>query len=124
MSRGFAVTGYRLRVRLAAPVAEIRDGKPDPVGAATLLMDQERILKALENCTDQASAAAREILNMEPRARDSIISTAQQATQWLRDERMQTAVQDHTFELSDLASGDVDLFIVPPADDRKKILAP
>src|SRR5258707_877459 len=37
---------------------------------------------------------------------------APQATQWLRDERMQIAVQDHTFELSDLGSGEVDLFIV------------
>jgi type IV secretion system protein VirD4 len=111
-------------VLVSAILATLRNGRPDPVGAATLLMNQADILKALEGCTDQASMAAREILNMEPRARENIISTAQQATQWLRDERMQAVVQNHTFELSDLASGEVDLFIVLPADDRKRILAP
>jgi type IV secretion system protein VirD4 len=112
-------------VLVAAILATIRNGRPDPVGAATLLMDPARILKALEGCTDQASMAARDLLNMEPRSRDSIISTAQSATQWLRDKRMQRVVKNHTFELSELASGQVDLFIVLPADSaRKRILAP
>jgi type IV secretion system protein VirD4 len=87
-------------------------------------MDQPRFLRALENRTDQTSIAARAILQMEERARENITSTAEQATQWLRDERMQAVVQNHTFDLSELAKGDVDLFIVLPADDRKTILAP
>jgi type IV secretion system protein VirD4 len=111
-------------VIVAAILATIRDGRPDLVGAATFLMEQPRILRALNGYADQVSTAAREILTMDPKQRDSIISTAQQATRWLRDERMQAVVQDHTFEMSDLSSGNVDLFIVLPADDRKKILAP
>jgi type IV secretion system protein VirD4 len=112
-------------VIVAAILATILEDRPDPVGAAKLLMDEGAILRALEGCTDQASMAAREILNMEPRSRESIISTAQQATQWLRDERMQNVVQDHTFELTDLTDGNVDLFLVIPADvARSKILAP
>lgn len=111
-------------VIVAAILATIRDGRPDLVGAAAFLMDQPRILQALNGYADQVSTAAREILTMEPRQRESIISTAQQATRWLRDVRMQAVVQDHTFEMSDLSSGNVDLFIVLPADDRKEILAP
>lgn len=109
---------------VAAILATIRNGQADPVGAAVLIMDQPRFLKALENRTDQTSIAAREILQMEERARENITSTAAQATQWLRDERMQAVVQNHTFDLSDLSKGDVDLFIILPADDRKVILAP
>jgi type IV secretion system protein VirD4 len=112
-------------VLVAAILATIRNGRPDPIGAATLLMKPVDFLEALEGCTDQVSMAAREILNMDSRSRDGIISTAQLATQWLRDERMQAIVQDHTFELSDLASGKVDLFIVIPAEPgRKEMLAP
>src|SRR5260221_6289488 len=76
-------------VIVAAILATIRNGRPDPLGAATLLTNQAGILKTLEGCTDQASMAANEIINMEPRSREKIISTAQQATQWLRDERIQ-----------------------------------
>lgn len=111
-------------VIVAAILATIRDGKPDLVGAANLLMKPDDILRALQGCREQATMAAEAIIAMEPRNRDSIISTAQQATLWLRDTRMQSVVQDHTFEMIDLASGDVDLFIVLPADDRKVILAP
>jgi type IV secretion system protein VirD4 len=109
---------------VAAILASIANGRADMVSAARLLTDQAALLEALENRTDDSSVTAREILTMDQRSRDSILSTVQQATQWLRDERTQAFVQNHTFELSDLASGDVDLFIVLPADDRKSILAP
>ena len=109
---------------VAAILTTVRNGRADPVSAANLLMDQEGLLAALQGRADQTSVAARGILMMEERARENIVSTAEQATQWLRDERMQAVVQDHTFDLGDLSNGDVDLFIVLPADDRKKILAP
>ncbi|MET4317926.1 type IV secretory system conjugative DNA transfer family protein [Bradyrhizobium sp. RT5a] len=109
---------------VAAILSTVRKGRADPVDAAALLMRPTELVKALERHLDHSSLAAAEILAMEPKSRESIVSTAQQATQWLRDARMQQVVQDHTFEMSDLASGDVDLFIVLPADDRKKILAP
>ena len=109
---------------VAAILATIREGRPNPVGAAELLMDEKAMFKVLEGRRDQASRAAHRILSMEAHSRDSIVSTAQQAMGWLRDERMQSNVLDHSFELSELASGDVDLFVVLPADDRKKILAP
>jgi type IV secretion system protein VirD4 len=109
---------------VAAILVTVDNGRADPVSAAKLLMDREGMLAALQGRTDQTAVAARRILMMEERSRENITSTAEQATQWLRDERMQAVVQNHTFELSDLSSGEVDLFIVLPADDSKKILAP
>ncbi|WFU72906.1 type IV secretory system conjugative DNA transfer family protein [Bradyrhizobium sp. CB2312] len=109
---------------VAAILATVRNGKADPVGAALLLMKPDDMIKAVSGATDHSSQAAVAILEMDARSRDSITSTAQQATQWLRDSRMQDVVQAHTFELADLAAGNVDLFIVLPAGEEKKILAP
>lgn len=109
---------------VASITTTIRDNRADPVSAAKLLQDQAAFLAALDKRTDQISVAARNILIMKEEGRQSIVSTAEQATQWLRDERMQTAVQNPTFELDDLRSGEVDLFVVLPADERKEILAP
>ncbi|MDA9392635.1 hypothetical protein WN73_19095 [Bradyrhizobium sp. CCBAU 45394] len=109
---------------VAAILATLRNGKADPVGAALLLMNPDDMLKAVRHATDHSSRAAASILEMDPKSRDSLISTAQQATQWLRDGRMQDVVQAHTFQLADLAAGNVDLFIVLPAGEEKAILAP
>lgn len=109
---------------VGAMIATIKDGRANPVGAAALLNKRVDLTQELEKNSDAASAAALDVLNMEERSRNSIESTARQATQWLRDSRMQTVVQGHTFEMVDLLTGDVDLFIVLPADDRKHILAP
>lgn len=102
----------------------IHEGRADPVRAAELLLDEHAFLAVLSEIASPAALAARGVLMAKDQSRDGIISTVQQATQWLRDERLRAVVQDHTFELSELARGDVDLFIVLPADDRKHILAP
>lgn len=109
---------------VASITTTVRNNRADPVSAANLLLDQPAFLAALEQRTDQISVAARNILTMDEKSRAGIVSTAELAMQWLRDERMQAAVQNHTFELADLRGGQVDLFIVLPADDRKEILAP
>lgn len=109
---------------VGAIIGAISEGRADPVGAAALLNQREQLMRALEKNDDEASKAALAILNMDDRSRNPIESTARQATQWLRDPLMQTVVQGPTFEMADLLAGDVDLFIVLPADDRKKILAP
>lgn len=109
---------------VGAMICAANHGRADPVGAAALLNDRSEFMKALEKNSDDASATALAILNMEERGRNAIESTARQATQWLRDKRMKTIVQNPTFEMADLLTGDVDLFIVLPADGKKKILAP
>ena len=109
---------------VGAMIGTIKDGRPDAIGAAALINDDGKLREILRTNEDAASAAVLSILNMEDRGRDYILATARQATQWLRDERMQSVVTNNTFEMSDLLSGTVDLFITLPADDRKYILAP
>ena len=109
---------------VAAFTATVIEGRATPTAAGRLLENPARLMSALEGRDDPASERALNILREDPRLRGNIVATAQQATQWLCDTRMRRIVDGHTFELSDLARGDVDLFIVLPADDRKLALAP
>jgi type IV secretion system protein VirD4 len=109
---------------VGAMIVAISDGHPDFVEAAALLFDRPRFRERLSRSMDPATIAALNILDMDDKSRDPIEATAKQATQWLRDKRMRSVVQAHTFEMTDLLDGNTDLFIVLPADDRKKTLAP
>lgn len=112
-------------VVVAALSVSIRAGRHDVIEAAELIRDSGRLRAALEGRTDAASRDAIGILDSpDDRSRGAILSTAAQVFSWALDERMQQVVTDHTFELSELCAGDTDLYIVLPADDRRKILAP
>jgi type IV secretion system protein VirD4 len=111
-------------VLVGAMTAAINIGHPDLATVAELLMDRDRFLKCLGDLDSGAANAAREILLLEERARDGIMSSAQQATQYLRDERLRSGARQHTFHFTDLCTGNVDLFVIIPADARKDILAP
>lgn len=112
-------------VVVAALSVSIREGRNDVIEAAELIRDPERLLAALDGREDAASHDAIGILNSsDDRSRGAILATAAQVFSWALDERMQQVVTEHTFELSDLCRGDTDLYIVLPADDRRKILAP
>ena len=109
---------------VAAFTATVIEGRATPTAAARLLQSSEKLIEALEGRDDPVSERALELLQGDPKLRANVVATAQQATQWLCDARMRRIVDGHTFELSDLARGDVDLFIVLPADPRKLALAP
>jgi type IV secretion system protein VirD4 len=109
---------------VGALIVAITNGRPNFVEAAALLTDRPRFRGLLSQSEDPAAIAALNIIDMEEKTRDAIEATAKQATQWLRDKRMRSIIQAHTFEMTDLLEGDTDLFIVLPADDRKYILAP
>lgn len=89
-----------------------------------LIADSDLLIKQLQPLRPAPAAlAALEILNADPKTRDPIVATASQAFQWLTDSRMRDLVGGSTFALSDLASGEVDLFVaVPP--EYKRVLAP
>lgn len=89
-----------------------------------LIANSDLLIKQLEPLRPAPAAlAALEILNADPKTRDPIVATASQAFQWLADSRMRDLVGGSTFALSDLASGEVDLFVaVPP--EYKRVLAP
>jgi type IV secretion system protein VirD4 len=105
-------------------IAAIHEGKAHLLAVSELLLDRERLSNALTAVGGSAAKAALQILNMEERGRDNIVSTAQTALQFLLDPRMQTMVQKSTFAMDELADGNSDLFIVLPADSRKEVIAP
>lgn len=108
----------------AALAVAIIDNRHDPIVAARLLRNEKAFRTALQGRKDDLSLDALSTLDSpDDKTRGSIISTTQQAFQWALDNRMQAAV-DHTFDVADLSTGQTDLFIVLPADERSPILAP
>jgi type IV secretion system protein VirD4 len=111
-------------VIVAALRMTIRDGQHDAIAAAALVRDPERLLEKLEREQDAVAADVRAILTGDDRSRSNILATAAQAFSWALDPRMQAVAQDHTFDLADLCTGETDLFVVLPADDRRTTIAP
>lgn len=92
-----------------------------------LIVNEGRLLGLLkqyvERWPEPAAYAAMEILEADPKTKDPIKSTALQAFQWLADRRLRDLVGASTFELADLSSGTVDLFVAVPTE-YKAVLAP
>jgi len=89
-----------------------------------LLSNEAKLIGLLKKLgTLPAALSALEILEADPKTKDPVKSTALQAFQWIADERLRELVGDSTFNLADLSSGEIDLFIaVPP--EHKRVLAP
>jgi len=107
-----------------AMIVAICGQQPSPSVVHGLLSDDTAFITELKKQKKSpAISAALDILEADPKTRDPIKSTAAQALQWLADERLQHLVGTSTFDLSELSSGDVDLFIaIPP--EYKRLLAP
>lgn len=102
---------------LGAALAAVRSGKRTPLSAALFLKDLEALKRALGNAGDLASRAVYAFIDDEDaKSRGDVISTAEQAFDWMLDTRMQHLTADPTFSLEDLLSGDTDLFIVVPSE--------
>lgn len=81
-------------------------------------------VEGLNKLTSQPAARiALGIMLDDPKTRDPIKSTTAQALSWLADERLRNLVSSSSFDLTDLMSGDVDLFIAVPTD-YNETLAP
>lgn len=107
-----------------ALLVTLRRGKRNVAQVQALIADPETLIAQLEHLRPAPAAlSALEILKADPKTRDPIIATCGQAFQWLADPRLRSLVGASSFELSDLASGRVDLFVaVPP--EYKSLLAP
>lgn len=92
-----------------------------PAFVSWLLSNPDEFEKHLAPLTGLASDSARAILKMDSRGRDSILSTACQAFSWCDDERLQRMTDTSSFELSDLTTGNTDLFITLPPEDLKTL---
>ncbi|TYO64276.1 TraM recognition domain-containing protein [Bradyrhizobium hipponense] len=92
-----------------------------PANAAWLLANLETFEKRLMLLKGNAAAAASAVLAMDPKGRDSIVSTAAQAFSWCADKRLQRLTYKSTFSMSDVTTGNMDLFITLPAEDMKTL---
>lgn len=92
-----------------------------PANAAWLLMNLDTFKTRLMLLKGNAAAAAKAVLDMDPKGRDSIVSTAAQAFSWCADRRLQWLTYKSTFSLSDVTTGNTDLFITLPAEDMKTL---
>jgi type IV secretion system protein VirD4 len=92
-----------------------------PAYAAWLLSNLDQFEKLLKPVKGMAAAAAKAVLAMDPKSRDSILSTAAQAFSWCADERLQRLTSKSSFKLSELTNGNMDLFIALPAEDMKTL---
>jgi type IV secretion system protein VirD4 len=95
--------------------------RPMPKCAAWLLSDLPHFEKALAPLKGAAAAAAKGVLAMDPKGRDSILSTAAQAFSWCADERLQRLTDESSFSISDVTTGNMDLFITLPAEDMETL---
>ncbi len=108
---------------VAALQCVIRAGQGAPEAAA-LVRDPTALRAALEGYDDAVAQDARGILDSDDeKSRASILTTAAQGFSWMLDTRMQQVVTGHSFSLDALCTGDTDLYIVLPADDRRKELS-
>jgi len=110
---------------VAALQSVIRSGQGVAEAPGLMRGRCEVLLAALEGHDDPVAEEVRGILGSDDeKARANILSTAAQAFGWLLDARMRRVVTGHSFDLDAVCAGDTDLFIVLPADDRRKEIAP
>jgi type IV secretion system protein VirD4 len=92
-----------------------------PANAAWLLSNVKTFDERLKPLKGSAAAAARAVLAMDPKGRDSILSTAAQAFSWCADRRLQRLTYKSTFSMAEVTTGNMDLFITLPAEDMKTL---
>ena len=96
-------------------------GNPTPLAVSNLLSSPTRLAEALEKIPGVTVTRVRELLDMDAKTRDPILSTAQQSFQWCDDQRLQNLTSESTFSLADLCKGDTDLFICVPTEDLESL---
>lgn len=98
-------------------VAALSEGQATAQIVNAFLTDRPRLKTAL--IALRANTAARralEIIEADPKTADPIISTAAQAFGWLSDERTEKLVSGNTFDLNDVAKGNLDIFVTFPSE--------
>lgn len=106
---------------VAAFLAAHSLGNATPLAVSNLLSSAERLAEALDGIESTTVTRVRELLKMEAKTRDPILSTAQQSFQWCDDQRLQDLTSESTFSLADLCKGDTDLFISVPTEDLESL---
>jgi type IV secretion system protein VirD4 len=106
---------------VAALLAAEHEGGATPSTVSDLLSNPDDLAEALLQVGGPTSRRMHNLLNMDSKTRDPVLSTAQQTFQWCDDERLQDLTAHNTFSLSDLCKGDTDLFITLPTEDMETL---
>jgi type IV secretion system protein VirD4 len=106
---------------VAALLAADADGGATPSAVSDLLSNPDDLAEALLQVGGPTSRRMQNLLKMDSKTRDPVLSTAQQTFQWCDDERLQDMTAHNTFSLSDLCKGDTDLFITLPTEDMETL---
>jgi type IV secretion system protein VirD4 len=106
---------------VAALLAAHKTGAATPQAVSDLLSNADRLTEALKDMKGATVDRVRELLTMDPKTRDPILSTSQQSFQWCDDPRLQKLTSESTFSLIDLCRGNVDLFINLPTEDLEAL---
>ncbi len=85
------------------------------------LEQMERLLKIMHNLKDcpRARAAAGQVLKVAKEERGSIYSTTYRQIQWLVDSNLRSTFAKSNFDLKEFLKGDMDIYVVIPADQVK-----
>lgn len=110
-----------IAVIVGAFLVAISKKRATPTAVSLLLSNIGVFEKHLAPLKGLAASSARAVLKMDSRGRDSILSTAAQAFSWCADERLQRMTNASSFNLSDLTTGNTDLFITLPPEDLKTL---
>ena len=116
----------RAAVLIASALQVVLRRQGSLADVATLVRNGNALTEALQGSPGELAKDALNILTvLAEKTRGDVLNTAAGAFSWLLDDRLQDAVTDPTFALTDLREGDTDLFVVLPADeDRRKVIAP
>ena len=101
----------------------INNGTTTPEKVRDLFQSFTHLFDATANSTNSSVQALRQILEMDKKSSEPILSTAQTAFDWLQDGAMVDASSVSSFTMEEVARGHADLFIVAPTDNAE-ILAP
>lgn len=109
----------------AAFTVAFRNGQPNAGYVAALCRNAERLKTELSGRTDALAESVLNVLNgNDDKVISNVTNTVGQAFAWSLDSKIQKSVSNPTFDIEDILNGKTDIFIIIPADDRKKIIAP
>jgi type IV secretion system protein VirD4 len=78
--------------------------------------DAERTFKQMSHLSGRAAAASNQIMRVGTNERGSILSTSYRQIDWMSDSNMQHTMSDSTFNLRDFLKGNMDIYVILPAE--------
>lgn len=108
-------------VIVAGFLASHREGNASVHRVSQFLSNLDLFKTALKGMAADTARRTVELLGMDPKTRDPILSTAAQAFQWCDDPRLQRLTGTSSVDLRAVCRGEADLFITLPTEDLESL---